>query len=534
MLGSGAMTNSIEEVVDNDTIFVIGSNTTEAHPVIGASIKQAVKKGAKLIVADPVRIKLSEIADCYLQIQPGSNTALLNGMINYIIENNLQDHEYIDKKVNNFEALKESVKECTLEKTAEICGVDAELIAKAARIYAESPAAGLYYAMGITQHSTGVDNVKSTVNIALVCGNIGKANAGVNPLRGQNNVQGACDMGALPNKFPGYQDVINPEAIDKFQDAWGVKLNTTNGMRLPEMMDKAANGELGFMYIVGENPMISDPDTHHVTKALKTVDFLVVQDIFLTETAELADVVLPAATFAEKDGTFTNTERRVQRVRKAINPIGNSKPDWLIFSELLEKFGIISKNKYNTSKDIFEELSSLTPQYNGISYGRIDSLGLQWPCPTKDHPGTQFLHKDKFMKGEKVEFMPVKYRDPIEKASKQYPIIMTTGRILEHYHTRTMTMRTDEIDKEFKSSWLSLSPELAKELEIDDKDNIVVNSPRGKIFTVAKISNDVSGKTVFMPFHFGNGANVLTNGQALDPICGIPELKVTAINISKA
>lgn len=534
MLGSGAMTNSIEEVVDNDTIFVIGSNTTEAHPVIGASIKQAVRKGSKLIVADPVRIKLAEIADCYLQIQPGSNTALLNGMMNYIIENNLQDQEYIDKKVDNFEFLKETVKEYTLEKTSEICGVEADLIAKAARIYAESPAAGLYYAMGITQHSTGVNNVKSCVNLALTCGNIGKANAGVNPLRGQNNVQGACDMGALPNKFPGYQNVIDSKAIDKFETAWNTKLSTTNGMRLPEMMDKAANGELGFMYIVGENPMISDPDTHHVTKALKTVDCLVVQDIFLTETAELADVVLPAATFAEKDGTFTNTERRVQRVRRAIDPIGNSKPDWMIFSELLEKFGLSPKNKYNNSKDIFEELSSLTPQYNGISYDRIDSLGLQWPCPTKDHPGTKFLHKDKFMKGEKVEFMPVKYIDPIEKATEEYPITMTTGRILEHYHTRTMTMKTDEIDKEFKSSWLSLSHELAEELGIEDKDNIVVNSPRGQIFTVANISNDVSGKTVFMPFHFGNGANVLTNGQALDPVCSIPELKVTAINISKA
>ncbi len=534
MLGSGAMTNPIEEVANNDTIFVIGSNTTEAHPVIGASIKQALRRGAKLIVADPVRIKLAEIADCYLQIQPGSNTALLNGMINYIIENNLQDQEYIDKKVNNFEFLKETVREYTLEKTAKICGVKAELIEKAAKIYAASPAAGLYYAMGITQHSTGVDNVKSTVNLALACGNIGKVNAGVNPLRGQNNVQGACDMGALPNKFPGYQDVIDPEAINKFQDAWGAKLSTTNGMRLPEMMDRAADGKLGFMYIVGENPMVSDPDTHHVTKALKTVDFLVVQDIFLTETAELADVVLPATTFAEKNGTFTNTERRVQRVRKAIVPIGNSKPDWVIFAELLEKFGIISKNKYSSSKDIFEELSSLTPQYNGISYDRIDSLGLQWPCPTKDHPGTKFLHKDKFIKGEKVEFMPVKYRDPIEKATKEYPIIMTTGRILEHYHTRTMTMRTDEIDKEFNSSWLNLSLELAKELEIKDSDKIVVRSPRGKIFTVAKISDTVSGKTVFMPFHFGNGANVLTNGGALDPVCSIPELKVTAINISKA
>ncbi len=533
MLGSGAMTNSIGEVINNDTIFVIGSNTTETHPVIGASIKQAVRKGAKLIVADPVKIKLAEIADCYLQIQPGSNTALLNGMINYIIENNLQDSEYIRKKVNNFEFLKETVKEYTIEKTSKICGVKPELIAKAAKIYADSPAAGLYYAMGITQHSTGVDNVKSCVNLALTCGNIGKANAGINPLRGQNNVQGACDMGALPDKFPGYQDVTDPDAINKFQDAWNTKLSTTNGMRMSEMMNKAANGKLGFMYIVGENPMVSDPDTHHVTKALKTVDFLVVQDIFLTETAELADIVLPATTFAEKNGTFTNTERRVQRVRKAIAPVGNSKPDWVIFSELLEKFGGIPKNKYNSSKDLFEELSSLTPQYSGISYDRIDSVGLQWPCPTKDHPGTQFLHKDKFINGEKIDFIPVKYRDPIEKATKEYPITMTTGRILEHYHTRTMTMRTDEIDKEFKSSWMDISPELAKELEIKDKDKIIVSSPRGKIFTVAKISNTVSGKTVFMPFHFGNGANVLTNGEALDPVCSIPELKVTAINISK-
>ena len=316
------MTNSIEEILNTDAMFVIGSNTTENHPIIGATMKRAKKKGAKLIVADPRRIELAEYADVYLQLKPGTNIALLNGMMHVIIEKGLQDKEFIEKNTENYEELAKLVKEYTPERVAEICGVNAEDIVKAATIYGEAKKAGIYYTMGVTQHTTGTNGVMSVSNLALLCGNVGKESAGVNPLRGQNNVQGACDMGGLPADYPGYQKVFNEEAAEKFEKAWNAKLSRKPGLTVSEMLNEAENGNIRFMYIMGENPMVSDPDINHVRKALNNLDFLVVQDIFFTETCELADVVLPAASFAEKDGTFTNTERRVQRVRKAIEPAG--------------------------------------------------------------------------------------------------------------------------------------------------------------------------------------------------------------------
>ncbi|MGI6225060.1 MAG: formate dehydrogenase subunit alpha, partial [Peptococcales bacterium] len=423
-LGSGAMTNSIEEALLADVIFVIGSNTTENHPVIGAKIRQAVRKGAKLIVAEPRRIDLVQDAEVFLQIKPGTNVALINGLMKVILDEGLYNQEYITSRTEDFAKLKEMLKDVSIEEAAEICGIDVRDLQKAARIYAGGKRGAIYYAMGITQHSTGTENVMSISNLALLCGNIGKEGAGVNPLRGQNNVQGACDMGALPNVYPGYQKVNDPNINKKFAGAWGANLPTNIGLTLPEILNKAETGDIKFLYIMGENPMVSDPDLNHVQKALESLDFLVVQDIFLTETAEFADVVLPAVTFAEKDGTFTNTERRVQLVRKAIEPKGNAKPDWVIIMELMKRLGYSAN--YQHPQQIMEEIALVTPQYAGINYYRISETGLQWPCPTFEHPGTKFLHEGHFTRGRGL-FMAVSYRKPAETTDESYPLVLTTG-----------------------------------------------------------------------------------------------------------
>jgi len=525
------MTNSIAEVKQADVIFVTGSNTTENHPVIGAQIKQAIKNGTKLIVADPREIELAKYADVFLQIAPGTNVALLNGMMNVIINENLQDAEFIKERTENFEELKKVIMEYTPEKCAEICKVDADDIRKAARLYAKEDKGSILYAMGITQHSSGTEHVMSISNLAMLCGNLGKEGAGVNPLRGQNNVQGACDMGALAGVFPGYQNVNNPSTIDKFENAWGVELSSTPGLTASEMMNEAYNSNVKLMYIMGENPMVSDPDTNHVRKALQNLDFLIVQDIFLTETAELADLVLPASSFAEKDGTFTNTERRVQRVREAVKPVGNSKPDWVIVMEIMNKLGY--ENTYNNPSEIMDEIATVTPQYGGIDFERIDEIGIQWPCPSKDHPGTKLLHVDKFSRGMGL-FKGIEYTTSAELADEDYPLVLTTGRILYQYHTRTMTDKTEGINKIAPESYIEISPELAGNLNITNGEKVKVSSRRGEIVTKAKITEIVSDNVVFMPFHWAEGAaNVLTNGSALDKSSKTPELKVCAVKVEK-
>ncbi len=379
------MTNSINELIDSNVIFITGSNTTENHPVIGAKIRQAKKKGAKIIVAEPREIDLAADADVFLQINPGTNIALYNGIMSYIISEGLQDAEYVKERTENYEELVATVADVTPEKAAQICGVSAEDIKAAARLYAEAPKGSIIYCMGVTQHSSGTEGVMSLANLALLCGNIGIESGGINPLRGQNNVQGACDMGGLPGTYPGYQSVANADIKAKFEKAWGVELSDKVGLTLTEIVHNAGHGDIKVLYIMGENPMVSDPDLAHVEEALKNTEFLVVQDIFLTETAQLADVVLPAASFAEKDGTFSNTERRVQMVRKAIKPVGNCKPDWQILADLLKRLGI--EKTYATPEDIFAEIREVTPSYGGITYDRLNELGsLQWPCPTEDHP----------------------------------------------------------------------------------------------------------------------------------------------------
>jgi len=529
-LGSGAMTNSIEEVLKADVIFVTGSNTTETHPVIGAKIRQAVQNGAKLIVAEPRQIDLAKDADVFLQIKPGTNVALMNGLMKVILDEKLYDEEFIQTRTEGFDKLKEMLADFSVEKAAEICGITTEDLQKAARFYAGGERGAIYYAMGITQHSTGTEHVMSISNLALLCGNIGKEGAGVNPLRGQNNVQGACDMGALPNVYPGYQKVNDPVIKEKFEKAWGVELSPNVGLTLSEILMAAETGGIKFLYIMGENPMISDPDINHVQKALENLDFLVVQDIFLTETAQLADVVLPAVSFAEKDGTFTNTERRVQLVRKAIEPLGNAKPDWVILMDLMNKLGYHAN--YQHPQEIMEEIAQVTPQYGGINYYRINEEGLQWPCPNKEHPGTKYLHQGHFTRGKGL-FVSVQYRDPAEITDSEYPLILTTGRVLYQYHTRTMTGRVDGLNRKAPESYIEINPQTAQKYNIDDGEMVRVLSRRGAVLTKAKVVDIINEGVVFMPFHYAEGAaNILTN-NALDEHCKIPELKVCAVKIEK-
>lgn len=531
-LGSGAMTNSIAEAADQDVVFVTGSNTTETHPVIGSLIRQAKRKGAKIIVAEPRRIPLCREADVFLQIKPGTNVALFNGMMNVIISEGLQDQKYIDERTEGYEALVEVVKDYTPEVVAEICQIDAEELKKAARLYAKANKAGIYYAMGVTQHSTGTEGVMGTSNLALLCGKIGKYGCGVNPLRGQNNVQGACDMGCLPTDFPAYQKVFNDAAREKFEKAWGVSLSGKPGLTVTEIMNAVEAGSVRGLYIMGENPMMSDPDLNHVEHALKNCEFLVVQDIFLTETAALADVVLPGCTFAEKDGTFTNTERRVQRIRKAIPCLGESKSDFEILSDVMAALGY--ENTFHTAEEVFAEMATVTPSYGGMSYKRLEKGGLQWPCPTADHPGTPILHVGKFSRGERALFKPAPYRPSAETPDAEFPMIFTTGRILYHYHTSTMTGRVEGLMNISGRSYVEINPADAAKLGILSGDSVKVSSRRGGVLAEARVTDIVPEGVLFMPFHFADGpANKLTN-TAIDPTAKIPELKVCAARIEKA
>lgn len=525
------MTNSIAEIEGTDAFIIMGTNTTENHPVIATKIKKRLREGAKLIVADPREIELAKYADVFLKVRPGTNVALLNGFMHIILKENLHDQQYIDQRCENFDEFKEVLDKYTPEVVAEICGVKKEDIIKAARIYGNANKGAFYYAMGLTQHSSGTNAVMSVSNLQMLTGNIGVESAGVNPLRGQNNVQGACDMGALPTDYTGYQKVFLDPVRAVMGDFWNIELPSKKGLTLTEMMNAAGEGDLGFLYIMGENPMVSDPDLNHVKHALETVDFLLVQDIFLTETAQMADVVLPAATFAEKDGTFTNTERRVLRVRKAIDPVGNSKPDWQIIMELSRLLGF--EEYYKSPSEIFDEISSCTPSYAGISYKRLEKEGsLQWPCTNSEHPGTKYLHKGVMARGKGL-FRPIEYESSKESPDADYPLILTTGRILYHYHTRTMTGKVEGLNEISGTSYIEINPQTAKRYNIEDGELIKIKSRRGSIETKAKITDMVNGNVVFMPFHFADGpVNMLTN-PVLDPIAKIPELKVCSVNIEK-
>mgnify|MGYP006282260191 FL=1 len=529
--GSGAMTNSINELEDADCIFVTGSNTTEAHPIIALRINAAVtRNGADLVVADPRRIDLVRFADLHVQQRCGTDVALFNAMMNVIISEGLCDEEYIESRTENFEKVRECVADWSPENAEAVTGVPADDIRKAARMYAAADRASIVYSMGITQHTTGTDNVLALANLAMMCGNVGRHSTGVNPLRGQNNVQGACDLGALPNVYPGYQKVDDPEAHAKFEDGWGASLPSEPGLTVVEIMNAAHDGDIRALYVMGENPMMSDPDVGHVEEALRNLDFLCVQDIFMSETAQLADVVLPAASFAEKDGTFTNTERRIVRIRKAVPAPGQARPDWQILCDLARRMGY--DMSYDHPSEIMEELASLTPIYGGMRYERLGKDGLQWPCVDVDDPGTLYLHKGEFRRGL-GKFHATPFREADELPDEAYPYLLTTGRFLYHFHTGTLSRQTEGLETLSPPAPFEISPEDAEREGIEEGDIVEVSSRRGTVHARAVVTERSPEGTVFMPFHFREApANVLTN-PALDPVAKIPELKVCAVSLKK-
>jgi formate dehydrogenase alpha subunit len=532
-LGSGAMTNSIAEISGAKTILAIGTNTTQAHPVLALQVKKAARNGANLIVANPKKIDLCRHATIHLQHRPGTDVALLMGMIKVIVDEGLADLDYIATRCENFEEFLASLAEFNLDAVAAITGVDQELIAAAARLYGSEQPAATLYCMGITQHSHGTDNVWAIANLGLITGNVGIPHGGVNPLRGQNNVQGSCDMGGLPDVYPGYQKVDNPDAQQKFEAAWGVKLSETPGLTHSEIFDKIHEGTIKSLYLVGENPYLSEANASHAIEAMEKIDFLVVQDIFLTETAQLADVVLPAATFAEKDGTFTNTERRVQRVRAAIAPRGEAKEDWRIVTEIARRMGAPGFD-YSTPAEIMAEIAALTPSYGGITYERLEEGGLQWPCPTIDHPGTPILHTERFSTASgKARLMPLSFRESAELPDNEFPLLLTTDRSLFHYHTGSMTRRVEGLEQLVSEEFVKINPADAAHLALVDGEMVQVSSRRGTTTAKTKLTAVCPPGLVSMTFHFAESpTNMLTNA-ALDPIAKIPETKVCAVRVEK-
>ncbi len=527
------MTNAIGDIEKAGLLLVTGSNTTENHPVLSGFVKRAVKqKNARLILVDPRRIQLAAFAHKWLRPNPGTDVAWINGLMHVIIKEKLFDEAFVENRTTGFDALKEMVEKFTPEYVYRLTGIPEEELCDAARMYAGTRPAAILYCMGITQHAAGTDNVKSLANLAMLCGNIGMDGGGVNPLRGQNNVQGACDMGGLPNVFTGYQRVNDPEIVKRMARAWGVDgLSGKPGFTATEMIPNAHNGTIKAMYIIGENPVISDPDANHTEKSLSALDFLVVQDIFMTETARMADVVLPAACFAEKEGTFTNTERRVQRVRKAVEPPDGVREDWRIIRD------IAAKMEYAMSGDdaeaIFDEIAAVTPSYAGITYTRIEKTGIHWPCPNPDHPGTPVLHAETFPIGRGV-FFPIDFSPPVEPVDADYPLYLTTGRVLYQYHTGTMTRRSTGLNERAPESFVEISPDDAEKYDLKHDEMVNIASRRGEIQVRLNISDKAVAGTVFIPFHFAEAAANRLTLAALDPVSKIPEYKVCAVRISKA
>jgi len=484
--GSGAMTNSMTCFAEADLIFVTGSNTTEQHPIIGSRIVKAVKNGAKLMVADNRKIRLAKMADQHIRFRNGTDVALLNGMMHVIIKEGLEDKEFVAARTENFEALKKLVEDYPPEKVAAICHLAPEEIVEAARMFAGAKKAMIVYSMGITQHTHGVDNVKTVANLAMLTGNLGRPGTGVNPLRGQNNVQGACDVGALPNVYTGYQKVTEESVREKFQKAWGVvKLPGNVGLTVTTALNAALEGKVKGLLIMGENPMMSDPDQGHVKEALEKLEFLAVMDIFPTQTTEMAHVVLPAACYAEKDGTFTNTERRVQRLRKAAEPPGESRADWEVLCDIARRAGYKGM-EYDSPAEIMDEIASVTPIYGGMTFQRLDKVGLQWPCPAQDHPGTPVLHVGKFTRGLGL-FSPCEYRPSAELPDEEYPFVLSTGRCYFHFHTGTMTRREPQLDREERFPYVEMDVEDAKKISVRDWDTVTVSTRRGEVNAIARV-----------------------------------------------
>jgi len=524
------MTNSFADYLNTDLFFVIGSNPTEAHPMAGAKIMSSVMSGkSKLIVADPRRIELAEKADIWLQLRPGTDIPLLNGLMHIIIKEGLHDQKFIEERTEGFEALKATVEKYTPARVSEMTGVPENLLYDAARLYATTAKAMLCYTLGITEHICGVDNVMSTANIAMLTGHLGKEGCGVNPQRGQNNVQGACDMGALPNVYSGYQAVVNPDIQAKFEKAWGVKLDNKLGLTIPDMMDAAVEGKLKAMYILGEDPVLTDPDANHIKKALTKMDFVVAQEIFMSETAKYADVILPGASFAEKDGTFSSSERRVQRVRKAVEPIGDSRPDWWIICELAKRMGYDRMN-YESPRQIWDEMASLSPIFAGINYDRIEHTGLQWPCPTVDHPGTPILHTQTFSRGKGL-FKAIEHTPPAEMPDEEYPYLLSTGRILYHYNITTRN--SSALDAYRPEEAAMIHPADAATLGVSTGEKVRVTSRRGSVVTKVNVTDKVMSGMIWMSFHYKETPTNELTVNAFDPVSKTGEYKVAAVQLEK-
>jgi formate dehydrogenase major subunit len=527
------MTNSFADFAKARMFFVIGSNMTEAHPVAATFIKNAVARGAELCVADPRRTELADLATTHLALKVGSDIALLNGLMNVLIAEDLYDREYVKTCCNGFEELREKVKAYSPEQVAGICGVGAETLRQTARRLAAVKPAMLIYTLGITEHTCGVNNVVSCANLQMLLGNVGFECGGVNPLRGQNNVQGACDVGALPDVFPGYQRVDDPKAQAKFRAAWGVeRLPERPGLKMPSMLEGLTDGRIKAFYIFGENVANSEPDIRRVEECLASAEFLVCQDIFPTETTRFAHVVLPAAAWGEKDGTFTNSERRVSRVRKVSEPPGVSEPDWWVFKEIARRMG--QEWSSGSAQELWDnEISELAPQLAGIKYSRIEGNGLQWPVPDLSHFGTPILHKDGCFTCGLGQFVPVDWTPPAEVPDEEYPFVLSTGRRLYHYHTRTQTGRAAGLNDLLGEETADISPSDAANLGIEEGEMVRVKSRRGEVTVKAKLTDRVPPGLVWMAFHFRDGcANWLTN-PAFDPISETAEYKACAVSIQK-
>ncbi len=524
------MTNSIPEIRDADFLFVTGSNTTEAHPIIAMEMKRAVGRGAKLAVADPRAIWLTEIADWHMQLKPGSDVWLLNAMAHVILEEGLESRDWIEANTENFDSVVETVKRYPPEEAEKVTGVPAETIRQVARAYATTPKAGIYYTLGITEHTTGTDNVYALSNLVLMTGHLGVRSAGMNPLRGQNNVQGANDAGATPVFYPGYQRAEDPAVRDKFSRAWGVEQNPNPGLNLNDMMKAMGDGRLRGLYLMGEDIVISEPNVERVEEALNHMEFVVVQDIFFNESCRWADVVLPAACFAEKDGVFTNSDRRVQRVRKGVEPPGQARADWQILAEVMRRSGL-EQPDYQDPGEVYAELASLAPKFGGISYQRLDTEGgLQWPVETPDAPSTEFLHKGGVLRGKGL-FQAVEYRPPFESADPEYPLVLSTGRTLYHYNAATQTRRSEGLSQKQPESFVEIHPGNAFKMGVEDGQLVDVVSRRGRVRCRAMVSRQVRRGSIWMPFHFPESKTNYLTTDAGDAVTGTGEYKVCAARI---
>ncbi|MHC4417552.1 MAG: formate dehydrogenase subunit alpha [Planctomycetota bacterium] len=529
--GSGAMTNSISEIKDVQTLFIIGSNPTEAHPIIGLEMKKTLARGAKLVVCDPRKTWMAKRADVHIQHKPGTDNILINSMMNYIVSKGLYDKKFVAKRCEDFEAFTENLKAYSIEEAANVCDVDGELIRRAAEMYAAGTPSSIFYTLGITEHTCGTENVQNLANLAMLCGQIGKPSSGVNPLRGQNNVQGGCDMGAIYSVLPGYQKVADAAVREKFAKAWGVEFPTNTGGRVTDFVEKAGEGVLRGFYCMGEDPALSEPNQNKVIQNLKNLEFIVCQEIFMSETAKLAHVILPATCWAEKNGTFTNSERRVQRIRKAVEPPGQARPDWQIVCQVSTAMGY--PMSYADSGAIFDEMAGLTPSYAGMSFERIDKVGLQWPCPTSDHPGTTFLHEGKFARGLGL-FHAIKFREPAELPDNDYPFILSTGRTLYNYNIGNMTRESKAIQQKQSKNFVEMHHSDAERLGVADREPVIVSTRRGELTVEASVGERVRPGALWMPFHFIDQPTNRLTIDAFDTVTRTGEYKVCAATVRKA